>query len=236
MIEAIAQRARDVLNLTQPELGAEFYYQSLPLCVIDAVFSIGVRYASVQNTVKRFCAYAEIQEFRDAEKIKHGNFPSETEQFLISDLLTLSQKSSFEEMATIVYQNKQRTSSRNGILKAEAVQHFAQVLSDHKIHSFQDLQAYTVRETLAHEIKRIRGQGTGISFDYFMMLAGNENGVKPDRMILRFIKEATGEEVNLTDAQQLIIKAAELLTQDFQRLTPRKLDYMIWQYQSLGPR
>mgnify|MGYP003466554474 CR=1 FL=1 len=37
------------------ELGDEYFYASLPLCVIDAVYSIGVRYGSVRNVIRRYC-------------------------------------------------------------------------------------------------------------------------------------------------------------------------------------
>lgn len=36
------------------ELPTEYNYCHLPLCVIDAVFSIGVRYQGVTNTISRF--------------------------------------------------------------------------------------------------------------------------------------------------------------------------------------
>ncbi len=36
-------------------LPSEFYYPSLPLCIIDAVYSIGVTYTSTRKTVIRFC-------------------------------------------------------------------------------------------------------------------------------------------------------------------------------------
>jgi len=36
-------------------LGPEYSYHSLPLCVIGAVFSIGVRYRNAQNAVESWC-------------------------------------------------------------------------------------------------------------------------------------------------------------------------------------
>jgi hypothetical protein len=51
----VAEHCERVLPLATASLGNEFYYQSLPLCVIDAVFSIGVRYEGVQNVIKRYC-------------------------------------------------------------------------------------------------------------------------------------------------------------------------------------
>jgi len=43
------------IGLAPVEVSEEHRYASLPLCVIDAVFSIGVGYTSTQATVARFC-------------------------------------------------------------------------------------------------------------------------------------------------------------------------------------
>jgi hypothetical protein len=43
-------------DLSTPPSDAAYEYASLPLCVIDAVFSIGVRYESTERTVNDFCA------------------------------------------------------------------------------------------------------------------------------------------------------------------------------------
>ena len=53
LVAHIRQRLGD-LNIAAP--GGEYHYASLPPCVIDAVFSLGVRYESVQRTVREWCA------------------------------------------------------------------------------------------------------------------------------------------------------------------------------------
>jgi hypothetical protein len=52
-IFAIAEYARKVLPLSSAKLSEEYFYQSLPLCIIDAVFSIGVKYDSTREVVIR---------------------------------------------------------------------------------------------------------------------------------------------------------------------------------------
>ena len=42
------------LPLAGARLSDEYYYDSLPQCVIDAVYSIGVNYKSTRNTVIRY--------------------------------------------------------------------------------------------------------------------------------------------------------------------------------------
>ncbi len=51
-IDAISAYCRAHLDLTQAVLTDQAYsYYSLPLCVIDAVFSIGVRYSSTEAAI-----------------------------------------------------------------------------------------------------------------------------------------------------------------------------------------
>ena len=49
--ELVAESARDKLDLAKAKLQREHSYASLPLCVVDAVFSIGVKYSGVTPTV-----------------------------------------------------------------------------------------------------------------------------------------------------------------------------------------
>lgn len=55
----VAEAARTKLNLAGARLRDEHFYASLPLCVIDAVFSIGVKYEGTKRTVIR---WAEAQQ------------------------------------------------------------------------------------------------------------------------------------------------------------------------------
>ena len=101
----------DLTNLAQAE---EYGYQNLPLCIIDAVFSIGVKYQSTENAVKRFCEHFSITRLSEKE------LAPQSEQLSLSSFIQFHQDFTFQEMAEKVYQNKQRTSTRNGILKTEA--------------------------------------------------------------------------------------------------------------------
>jgi len=44
-----------------------------------------------------------------------------------------------------------------------------------------------LRDSLRRAIKTIPGQGSGLSYIYFLIVAGNEDGVKADRMVTRFV-------------------------------------------------
>ena len=222
---------RQYLNLNL-KLGQEFYYQGLPFCVIDAVFSIGVKYESVTNVVQHVSQHFKKTAFRAAG----SHYPPQAQQWRISELLAEYESRSSESMAESVYQNKCRTSSRSGILKAEAVQRFCVVLAAHQIETFQDMERlFQAPQALAHlqtQIQNVHGQSSGISFQYFLMLAGSEDFVKPDRMVQRFVERHT-QQRSLTQAQIIAhLQAAHAqLILDFPDLTLRQLDYAIWSYE-----
>ncbi len=213
-------------------LPQEFFYASLPLCVIDAVFSIGVTYTSTRNTVTRFCKQQSwsMSLGSDMARVKG--------EHSISEFLALVEGHSPEQLATNLFGNHQRTSSRSGILKAEAVQQFATALMEAGIDDFSDINegCLTRAEAL---VRKIPGQASRISFDYFRMLAGDDTLIKPDRMVQRYIAKAFDEvpqQVGPDKARALLQGAAQLLVQRGQDWSPRRLDYAIWNTESAKAR
>ncbi|MGG7035768.1 MAG: hypothetical protein ACI7YS_11340 [Flavobacterium sp.] len=201
------------------ELPSEFHYRHLPLCVIDSVFSIGVKYETVQKAVDRFCEHFNVDKFSDSDEIT------------TSDFLKLMKSQSIEELAENVYQNRQRTSTRNGILKSEAVVSFLEVLQEFKIERLSDIEKIITDEKFEIEIKKIPGQNSGISLTYFFMLAGSDELIKPDRMIVRFLENISGEKVSLNDCQVILTEVSNQLKKNGFNITPKKLDNLIWNYQ-----
>jgi hypothetical protein len=81
------------------------------------------------------------------------------------------------------------------------------------------------------EIRKIRGQGTGITWNYFLMLSGNDSFCKPDRQLLGFISEALkGEIKNIAEAQNIMLNATAILKKTYPNITVRLLDHTIWVY------
>lgn len=226
--EKVADLARVVLNLADAKLRDEHFYASVPLCVIDAVFSIGVNYVATRRTVLRWASRQNpawpID--RRTSSVEHT----------VSDLLAALGDRTDLELALGQFGNRQRTSSRNGILKAEAVRLFALALKEAGIDSFADLEDSEKVGRAEAMVKTIKGQRSGISFDYFALLAGHEL-VKADRMVCRFVADALGlHEVGPTVAKQAVLEAAAILARQFPHVTPRLLDSEIWGYQSAKGR
>jgi hypothetical protein len=196
-------------------------YRSVGLAVIDAVWSIGVRFQSVELVVARYRA-ARIAAGADPE----ADRPGDVRRFIEA----CGGPEAFAELV----RNRQRTSTTNGILKAEAVLHEARVLEDEGIATRRQLtRAGQARlDHLQRRWSSVPGQGSGVSWRAFAMLVGLSE-VKPDRMIRRFAAAALGRPsanaVGVDEARDLVMAAAARLA-----VSPRALDYAIWRHQSSG--
>jgi hypothetical protein len=227
----VLRACRDLLaSADVVELGDEYFYASLPLCVIDAVYSIGVRYASVRNVIRRYCAYAGVTCFCATRGVP----PPRAEQESISAFVSRLRGHSDAELALTVFGNQQRTSTRSGILKAGAVRRFAEALALHRIETLQDIRRAADLAAIERDVRRVPGQTSGISWSYFLMLAGREDLVKPDRRILGFLSRALGRPARVDEARFLLAAAARELQAEFPGLEPRTLDHVIWKRESGG--
>jgi hypothetical protein len=227
-VTPIAQLADQIekVGLEIPVLADEYRYASLPLCVIDAVFSIGVRYTSTQRVVKSFCEHTGWPRYATSRDGRGEGTNGVTELVAIFD------KFSCEYMAQSIFGNRQRTSSRSGILKSEAVHLYGQALAKAGIDCFTDFDQER-REFAEAMILGLPGQSSGIAFDYFMMLAGDDNLVKPDRMVQRFVGHALSLPAVPQPRQAAILVrlAANELLRRGQQWTPLSLDHAIWKHQ-----
>jgi len=233
------------------------YPGSLALCIIDSVFSVGVKYQGVANLVSRYRSYRIGQT---------GNADADGGLELMG---TFEHLGGPEGWAANL-KNEQRTSPKSGILKADAVLREAHRLARHGVWTVNDLRT-AQREGQLPEVKaswcEVPGQRSGISWSYFLMLArvlpedgssppddghppsGGAGpslqprptsdtddavaGVKPDRMIKRYVANAIGvRESDLTDrkAAALVKAAAEAKGWDVVAL-----DHAIWRFQSGRP-
>ena len=222
-----------VLNLRDAKLGEMHYYQSLPLCVIEAVFSINVRYESTKNTVIKYCNYFKLNRVRN----KNNALPTRRRQESIAIFVKKFEKLGIEKFTEDVFDNRQRTSTTNGILKSEAVYRFARTLKSHKVNYFQDVGEVINRNDFENDIKSIPGQKSGISLSYFYMMAGADSLIKPDRHVWNFVKKGLNEDVSLHEAENLLYDSSRVLELKYPHITPRLLDNVIWNHQrSLAKR
>lgn len=227
-IQKIADYCQKNLDLRNAELPEEYYYNSLPICVIDAIFSIGVNYNSTRKVVIKYCSYFNLTKIR---KDKNGISPTE-EQESTSNFCEKFSKLGLAFFVNNIFMNKQRTSTKNGGFKAQAVYEFCKVLQKHHVEYLQDVKKIILSKKFEEEIRSIKGQKSGISLRYFFMLAGSDDFIKPDRMILRFLENILNRKVGLDEAQLLLKETSHKLLKIHPKINPRLLDYQIWCFQS----
>lgn len=213
------------------------HYHSLPLCMLDAVFSIGVRYEAAFAVVCRYAAHRSIT----AEELPA--LPPADEQVTTSAFLDDYAHYGVDGMAERILCKRQRTSPRNGILKAAAVERWAKVLAEAGIETMQDAQRTFVSSdddlpepAIEEALLTIPGQRSGVSLEYFILLLGDEMRVKPDRRVKRFVDAALGAHVeDNARVIHLLQQASARLAPTYPNLTPRRLDKLTWEQQRAEP-
>ncbi|MGX7696006.1 hypothetical protein ACWPN4_14020 [Gordonia polyisoprenivorans] len=196
---------------------------SLSFCVLDAVWSLGARYdAVVVPAIKRFAEKHDISEptIPASDDLPDDPCPSAT--LAATDV---------DELIAVT--NKQRTSTRSGILKAEASIRYAQILSAHEVETLSDATSLIADpDKLAAvdaDLAKVPGDGHhGIRRGYLWMLVGDDDRIKPDRMVRRWFSDL-GVPVDPQLAKDYILAAAPVCSEQLDRkVTPWEIDHAIW--------
>jgi len=217
-VGAVLEACRSIVPPEMDSLKGPDGYESVPLCAVDAIFSIGVKYEGVERVVRRYKEYWSAKGV-NADSIQHTTHDFVREFAGRSDL------------ADTVFMNRQRTSTRAGILKADAVAQLLKTLDELEIQTTSQLRNHFDDDQVDRAIRCVHGQGSGVSAKYLFLLAGVEDAVKPDRMIIRFVSKAVGRRVTPLEAQELVVATAKELQVTNPLLTPRVLDHIIWNVQ-----
>lgn len=205
IIDIIGKEEFDKINYEKT-----FGANSIVITAIDSIFSIQAKYyATVKPLVIRFANYVGLKDIDNDDYT-----PKE-----------------FVE----TFKNKQRTSSTNGILKAEALYNVLDMLNNNNIQTRDDILNCSDIEKIENQWKRIKGQKSGITWRYFLMGCGNNTYFKDDTWIYRFFIEKLGyNDIRKgNDYQKLkdyfhneYIKVKQIYPQ----ITITKLDNVIWEY------
>lgn len=200
-------------------------WSSISLCILDAVWSIGAHYDNVVTPL--------VVKFARSQGVSSAVVP--VDELPKDDPIPASSLARFTDDALLSLTNCQLTSTRGGVTKAHASIAYAQVLVDSGVESLSDaIEALGDKARLASidaELARVPGDGQhGIRRGYLWMLVGDDNRIKPDRMILGWFR-SLGVPSDPASAEDYIRAAAPIVSARLQRpVTPWEIDHAIWNY------
>lgn len=205
----------------------------LSLCVLDAVFSIGARYSTTCRTVRVYASFAGLPHvLGPAADVAAGAFTATEEP--VAALVQRIEQHSVESFARAVLRNRQRTSPRGGVLKTEAALAYGAVLQRNGLLRLADVGralADDARIRAAEaQLARVPGHGAnGVRVGYLWMLAGSDDVIKPDRMVLGWLTALLGRSPSAPEARTLLSAASADLG-----VTAWQVDHAMWNAQRTG--
>lgn len=103
------------------------------------------------------------------------------------------------------------------------------MLKSRRIEQIKDLLEYRDPEGLFAALCKVKGQGSGISTKWFFMKAGDTRLVKLDRHLERFLARALHRVVTQPEAEELFTAVCQQLEPEYEGISPRALDLLVWQ-------
>lgn len=197
------------------------YPQSVALCIINSIQSTGPRFTSVLNVVDRYRSYRASQG-ADAEV-----------DGVLALIDSFSDLDGVEGWAAQIGNQHRTYQKKTAPLKAQAILQAATKLASQGIDSMQDLQGALGDDARRTSLKAswldVVSQSSGITWDYFLMLVG-EDGVKADRMVKRYVERVLVKKpgsVSSDFAKTVVTEGAAGLG-----VTVSNLDHVIWRFES----
>ncbi|MDR2254284.1 MAG: hypothetical protein LBD97_10610 [Bifidobacteriaceae bacterium] len=193
------------------------YPASLAECVIDALWSERVRYATVAQVVDRYRAY-RFHQGADADRDGARELAATFEIGLDGWMEQIG--------------NHQRAySSATAPFKADLVYQAAQAAIQAGVESAQELRdGYANQTAQFKELHRrwldLPSQHTGLTWERLLLVAGIE-ATPADPWLQEFASQAAGTSLTSEDALALVNAAAQVMD-----VTPLRLRNAIWQYQT----
>lgn len=223
---AVVRKVRRLVDLDSAKLGAEFFPAHLSVALIDAILTSRLRYeAQVVPLVDRYCRFFGLRRLRADRSRLPPPRDQETLQDLVNHYETYGVRGMEEEILGARYR-----SPGTDIPKVENIRRAAVELRKIGLENLQDAASRDPGE-IECVLRSLKGIGTQ-TIHMFLMYAGNENYVKGDVHIRRFVADALDRKsISAAEAEQIVQEAARVLG-----VAPRHLDYAIWQHASRARR
>ncbi|WP_234707784.1 hypothetical protein [Mycolicibacterium elephantis] len=196
---------------------------SLSLCIADAVWSIGAHYDNVVVPLVRKLA----ANFGVEQPTVPISEPLGTDPLPLAVLADLS----VEDLIPLT--NRQNTSTRGGIRKADAWLRHVHAFRAHGVGDLGDAIGLFGDEerfdAVNADLRKIPGEGAhAVRRDYLWMLIGQDDLIKPDRMVLRWLKNH-GVTVDPVGARDLIAALVPAVSTRLKRpVTAWEMDHALW--------
>lgn len=116
-------------------------------------------------------------------------------------------------------------------MKAGAVKQIITIFDNHGIQTKKDLLHHKNITEVERLVRTVKGQGSGVSFEYIMMHAGDENRFKPDRHIYTFFEDLLGYgKLNEKELEKAFFYELNLVKKLYPFFTARSLDSLMWEH------
>lgn len=209
------------IDLNGAALSKEFFPAHLTVALIDAVFNPRLPYDRVVPIVERYCHRFGLSRLRE----KGSGLPPMDRQESLSDLIGRYEEFGLDGMQSVFQSRNCSPGTRGGtkVLKSDNVKHTAVALRRAGIEILQDMQSCH-----PDQIKRVLVPLHGIgdrTVRMLLMYTGNDDLVKGDVHVMRFVSNALQRRVLAEEAEQLVTDAARKLG-----VAPRLLDFKIWEF------
>ena len=222
-MDEISHIAKAVLALNpQPR---QYRWTSLTYCIVDAVWSIGSDYDNVVLKVVKDVAAV----FKDESPTIPAQSLLPKDPVPLERFLERFQRTD----ALLEVTNHQLTSTRNGSPKAHVVLEHAVRLRGANVDTLAEAQELlndpARAEVVDRTLRGLPGDGQhGIRRGYFWMLVGDDNQVKPDRMVLRWLHAQGSEVRSPATAAALLREVAESMSANGRPTSAWEVDHAIW--------
>ncbi|VXB44002.1 hypothetical protein NOCARDAX2BIS_220133 [Nocardioides sp. AX2bis] len=185
--------------------------------MLNAVFSTGNQSDAVVRVLGRYCARRDEQ---GADPKRDG--PDE----LIAEIERCGGP---DEFADELDNHWRAWQSKAAPYKTTVILGAAQLLKGSDVQTSDDLKLAMASADEHNRLKSgwlaLPGQRSGLTWRYFLMNSGMP-GIKADRMITRWVSRAVGRTVKPTEAEAILLAAAERLSVD-----ANHLDHAVWAVQ-----
>lgn len=192
-----------------------YQYESLPICIVDCVYSLRVKYVPITLPI--------VERYANAFMGGNKNASGDTIDSFINNINNLGGPKQFANLL----QDHHKLGGKSAIPKEDICYQLAKYLKLLHINTIDDFKNYESQELLEVVIKAVKGMGDA-GVNYLFMLAGDEDRCKPDVHIHHSIKDAIGKDVSNEDCQTIYSEAVTLLKPKYPNLTVRNLDGIVW--------